>query len=338
MAINLDKFKKRGPSELVALDFASTSLKAVRIKSTKDGLVVLAADILPRVEIEGDQNFRAHPLELPKKLRANYAAAAVSTAKAAAKMLNLPQQSGQSDSGDQLREQFGADTDLRLESVAVGPARGRSSNRRMLAAALPEIAIKNLLAMTAAGPPALRSCEVSALCALTAFDNADSSDEDSTKCFIEIGASSTYIFFIKHATLLLLRKYDVGSQLIIDRIVNDFHVDQKTAVNIMTEGAIDLSSVYTDELGFLARQAAISRDFVERQENCKVAKAVLSGGLACSDDWTAMLRGDIGITVETLDPFAGLEIAPNALDKDMEAFKPRFSAAIGAGIGGLQTA
>ena len=38
---------RRGPSEVIALDIASSGTKAVRVKRVKDSLTILGVDILP---------------------------------------------------------------------------------------------------------------------------------------------------------------------------------------------------------------------------------------------------------------------------------------------------
>jgi Tfp pilus assembly PilM family ATPase len=331
----MGKFKKRGPVEILGVDVAHSALKLVRLKKNgKDGLILVAADILPACRLLTPDDGRKPQLDLPRELRANYAAAAISIAGATAKLISL-QQSGSGDPEVQIKEQFGAGDEYRLASISAVAGRQRAGGRRFLVAGLHEEVLKNLLTATSSGPPALRSCEVSALAALTAFSRGRVIEPGRAVCFMEIGARSAYLFFLHSDAILLLRKYDVGADVILDKIIADFHVDRQTAANIMSEGAIDLSQLYADELGFLARQTAISRDFVERQENCSVSRIVVSGGLADSKDWIEMLRQSLGIEVDRFDPLKGLEIEPEALSPALDTQRTRLTAAVGAAIGGL---
>lgn len=334
MELNLNRFKRREPTELLGLDFGASALKAVRIRNTKDGLSMLDAGLLPPVAIPAAQTGKVAALEIPKELSSNYAAVALSSPNTVAKLINLPQQAGAKDIGEQIREQFGVGEDYRIETDLPKGAKPRGG-RKMLAAAMPEGMIANLLAATQSGPPAPRSCEISAMAALTAYSNSAFARDGEADCFIEIGEQSTHIFFTRRDRLLFLRKYDSGAGKIVESIINDFQVDRQTAANIMAEGAIDLSQLYTDTLGFLVRQTAISRDFVERQENCSIGRIILSGGIAEAGNLLSLFRENVGLETAIFNPFADLDGGADGIDAGIAAQASRFSAAVGAGIGGF---
>jgi len=330
--LNLNRFKRKELADIVALDFGKSALKAVRIRNAKDGFAIVDAALLPPLSIPDRQSGKVAALDIPKHLNSNYAAVALSAPGTVAKLINLPQQPGAQNLEAQIREQFGVGDDYRIETDLPEGVRPRSG-RKVLAAAMPEAMIANMLAATQSGPPAPRSCEISALAALTAYRKSSYAQEDDASCFIEIGEDSTYIFFTLRDKLLFLRKYDSGSGKIVESIINDFHVDRQTAANIMAEGAIDLSQLYSDALGFLVRQAAISRDFVERQESCSIGRIILSGGVASAGCLTSLFNDEIGLETKRLDPFGDLGLGAESIDREIVAQAPRFTAAVGAGIG-----
>lgn len=332
MELNIKNLKKRPPADLTCLDFGKSGLKVVRLKNSKGTLSLVGADILPPVDISDADQCNPNGLKLPKELVSNYAPTCVSNSRAVAKLLNLPQELDTAAAESQIKEQFGVDDKYRISTVSLSTAKSKSG-AKVLAVALPERQIANLLAMTSKGPPALLSCEISCLSALTTFMNSRPPKAETGTCFIEMGARTTHIFFVHRDRLLLLRKYDVGGESLLEKIISDFHVDKATAANIMAEGAIDLSALYTEKLGFIARQATISRDFVERQENCSIQGIYLSGGLAHSKVWQELLEDKSGMGVHLVDPLQQMEVPEDVVSKDILAQSSRLTAAIGAGLG-----
>ena len=104
----------------------------------------------------------------------------------------------------------------------------------------------------------------------------------------------------------------------------------------MGQGAtIDISQSVHELASPFLRQLSISRDFVERQENCKISRAYLSGGMAMIWNWVKELREAMGLEVQTWDPFQGLALAPGAYPEALAGQQPRFAAAVGAALGVL---
>ncbi len=329
--LNSFRKKKKPPSELLGLDFSATGIKAVKLRYVKGRLSLGGVEILPAIDLT-EKDAKLSALNIPKSIKANYACACVSNREALAKMLSLPGQSDPQKVTNQIKEQFKISDDYRISSITLGAAKAKSGGK-LLAAAIPEAQISRLLSMTADSPPALKSCEVSALAALQAFLASSQAESEDGLGFIEMGELTTNIFFMHRKSLVLMRQYDIGSRLVTDRIVNDFHVDRQTAANIMTEGAIDLSSLYSEILGFIVRQAVLSKDFVERQEKCKVSRLYVSGGMSNSDNWNKILADNTSIKVVLFNPFDHIAMEVESIPQEFRANGGRFSAAIGATLG-----
>jgi Tfp pilus assembly PilM family ATPase len=329
MELGFRNLRGGAPSDLTCLDFGATGVKVVRLKRSKDAVGVLGVDILPPVDLSSSSPAR---LPLPKALRANYAAVSIGGGKSIANLVAIQQQTNSTKVDGQIKDQLGITDEFRLSYVELSSARSKSG-LKLLAAATLETEIKNILSITAHDPPAPCSCEIAPLSALTAFQHGNDKDAQDGGCFLEIGATTTYIFFTNRRKLLLLRRYDVGGQMILEHIINEFQVDIDTAGEMMTEGAFDLSPIYLDTLGFLVRQITISRDFVERQENCHIAGIKISGGAATSR-WAEIVQNKTGIETQILNPFETLNVPPDADYKNLMLTQScRFSAAVGAGLG-----
>jgi Tfp pilus assembly PilM family ATPase len=77
------------------------------------------------------------------------------------------------------------------------------------------------------------------------------------------------------------------------------------------------------------RQMSISKDFVERREDCRVLKVYVSGGTSLSRYWVDEIKSAAGTEVERWNPFASLRLAPDALPASLAGQETRFAAALG---------
>jgi len=147
---------------------------------------------------------------------------------------------------------------------------------------------------------------------------------------IDFGARiSTFVLFNK-GVLALIRRFDVGTDTLLDRVRETLGVDRETAEGIISDGAFDVSQSVTEVMEPLVKQLVVSRDFVERHENCHVVKVYVSGGLAASRNSLDELASSLGIEVDLWNPFEGLTIMPGVLTENLAGKEWRFSVAIGA--------
>jgi Tfp pilus assembly PilM family ATPase len=74
---------------------------------------------------------------------------------------------------------------------------------------------------------------------------------------------------------------------------------------------------------------------VERRENCHIRKLFVSGGVTGARDWQNEIRSAVGVAPETWNPFAGLQMAADALPQRLAGTESRFVAATGAALAAL---
>ncbi len=329
------KSGKRALQEIVSIDYGTTALKVVKLKMIKEQLTLVGAELLPAIDLTSNDE-RLPKMELGSQLLSNYSSICFNSDQAIVRLINLPAQSDPSGTNKQIREQFNIDADaFRLSHMVLNPHHAKSG-LTVMAVAVPEYQVQLILSQMASGPPAPRSMEVAGLTSLTSFMMGYEDElADSAVCFIETGAKSTFIFFINRGNLVLLRKYDLGGEMLFEQVEKTMGVDREMALSIITEGAIDLSGMIQEVMGFLIRQLTISRDFVERQENCRIGKVFLSGGVSMSTAWLEFVANATNTETEAVNPFKELEIAPDAIPEKIEGHEPRFTAAIGAGLGAM---
>lgn len=327
-------FKKRiqkGPTEVTGIDFGKSAIKVVRLHKNGDEIVLDGADLLPALSEGGG-------FTLPQKLKARYAALAVSSPSATAKLLTFPgaiDATFESSLARNLGLEAGTDDRMAYRIITEGSARIES---RVLAAAIPEADAAPVMAFFQTGLPAPRSLELASLAALTAFEAGPVQNGGAPAAgMIDIGTESSTLSIFHKRALVLLRRFDFGTRKLLDRVTSTLHIDEGTALNILSDNAFDISELITEIMNPLSNQLVVSRDFVERRENCNLKQLHCIGGLTASPSAMHELERSLNIEIKAFDPFTipGLQNAAIGNGNDTHQHW-RFTAAIGAALGALQ--
>jgi Tfp pilus assembly PilM family ATPase len=328
------KSVKKAPQELVALDFSTSGLKVVRLKKQGDTITVLGADILP--PISGAAEGEARRLDLVKTMSAHYAALTFTGERAIVRIVSLPGHIDDTGAAEQqVRATLGLDAQYRVSYTTTQSTRGKQETK-LLTVAVPEADAQGILAHVASGAPAPYAMELAGLAALNACLYGPASQHAAEAvCIIECGARVSYLAIFNKNALILARKIDVGGESIAAHVQKQLGLDAETAQSILSEGAIDISQAVREVIEPFLRQLTISRDFVEREENCRIKKAYISGGMSLSSYWTSEIRRATGMEVVAWNPFDVMTMAPGALPERLEGQQPRFAAAVGAALGVL---
>ena len=316
--------RRRIPNELLGLDLGASGVKVVRLRRSSSGLSLVGADILPL------PTAAAPHLELPPKLVTNYAALTCAGAQDNVRLVNLAGV-GEADAalGTRLLEAVKIEPTQRL---AFRPLRTLPGKRetQVLTVAMPEVAVTAALAHFAHGAPAALSLEHAGLAALTAFYRGPGRElGDEAVCMIEAGARTTFAAFLNKGAPVLMRTLELGGEQLIAALQSQWGLDRETALGTLGQGAtIDISQPIHDLAAPFLRQLSISRDFVERQETCRVARIFLSGGLGQVRQWAQEIQTTLGVPAVAWDPFAMLNAT--ALPAALHDQRGRFASAIGA--------
>jgi Tfp pilus assembly PilM family ATPase len=310
---------------LLGFDFGSTAFRAVHLRRIKNQLTVVGAALFPPVDLASES---VSLPELPESFDAPYASLCVSHEQAAVRILTL---SGTGDLSAQIREQFGPGTDARIAQFSITPPHVKPV--RVLAAALPEKVVETCLDLFRSGPPALCNLEISGLSALSAGLFALGEDAaQGPLCLLDVGAKATIVFFMNRGAPVLIRKYDVGSDRFLEKVQGELNVDEATAIGVLHEGAVDVTQIFKGVMDSVIRQVVISRDFVERNEKCRIVKIHCSGAISATPFWRQMLRDVASMEVETWSPLDRLAVLPGAFPEECQGSETRFAAALGAAL------
>lgn len=323
--------ERKRPPEIVGLDFSSSGVKAVRMKRVNEQLSLVAAACFPPAEY--GEIVRPN---LGKAFATNYAALAISAPACVVRVVAHTSSHMQTEINRQIRDQIGLDTSYRLASIPSGqPVKGKGESR-VLAVAIPDQDASAVLNLFAAGPPAPCSLEISGLASMNAaLAGAMAADPEAPACLLDCGSRVSMMVFVNKRAVILARKLDVGGEAVVDRVQKHLGVDRDMAQSIMSEGAIDISQSVREVIDPFLRQMMISRDFVERQENCRVTTVWITGGMSMSAYWTNEIRKATGMNVTAWNPLEGIQVGADALPAELRGQECRLSAAIGAARGAL---
>jgi hypothetical protein len=334
---------KKKISDIVAIDLATSGVKLVRAKRSKDGAVIVGVDVLAPIDLspetseEEKKGGGGKRLPLPKAWVSYYAAVCLTGEKAAVRYVSLP---GQFKEGvkvlEQLREHMGLDGEYRIAYVITEQPQ-KKAETRLLAAALPEEDAGALLANMSTGYPAALSIEVSSLSALNAFYMSGVLEQqDGAVGFIDSGARVSLLAVFNKGALVLVRKFNIGGESLIKRLQQQMAVDREVANGIISDGSFDISQSVQGVMEPFLRQISISKDFVERREDCHIQALYVTGGMSLSQYWMDRIQRTAGVETRQWNPFDGLRMTDDALPEKLEGQEARFAAAVGAAMGAFK--
>jgi hypothetical protein len=321
---------QRRLSSLLALDFAGSGVKAVRLKKTKDRILLSGADILPPVNLDAGER-----PELPKSLSAYYTAICIGSPEARLRVFGHVMQDNET-LPDVIRENLSVSDEFRVAGRVLLEGRNKRESS-ILGVAFPEAAIHRCLEIFAGGAPAPHSMEVSGLAAFSAFlFNRGKQTAGQTVCLLEIGMNYTYAAFLHKNQLQLINRFDVGGNTLRKQVQSALGVDMEMAGSILADGSVDVAAPVNAALSPFIKQLSIYREFVERQTKTALSGVYLSGGEAVSAHWQHAVQEVTGLVPVVWSPFDRLDGAADVFPENLKGQESRFAAAVGAALAGLE--
>ncbi|MEI8140328.1 MAG: pilus assembly protein PilM [bacterium] len=286
--------------------------------------------ILPAISLQDSGESSGLNLQIPKALRAPYAAIAVSKGGGIVKLLTFPAHTGKSND-DHVLELMGLGEDVyRLGYECIFENRNEV---RVLASALPDTVARKICRLFSVGLPAPCSIEISGLASLTAFGHArGNANEVDCSVVVDFGAEVTLVAFFNKGILSLVRKFDFGTTHILKQLQKSLGVDQDVALGILNDGSFDVTKVVHNAMEPFLQQLIISWDFVERRENAHISKFYVCGGGVGIQLWVQELELATGQVPVKWDPFAGLPVYPKSIPDELKGQESRFASAVGAAL------
>ncbi|MDF7809116.1 pilus assembly protein PilM [Pontiellaceae bacterium B12219] len=320
-------------SDLIGVDFSSTGTKVVRIKQSKGALALVGMDILPAVDLSEESAC----LSLPRNLTTNYCCLSYTGKQAVVRMINtnianevesLPEK--------KIRELLNINDEFRVSARLIKRGKDRQDSS-FLAASIPNDDAERLIGMFPSGPPAPASLEISGLSFVTAFLHARGSEcADSTVLLLETGETMSHFAFLTNGLITLVGKMPFGAKMLREKLAEELGLDEELAFSILSDASVNISSSISSILIPYIKQLSISKDFIERHQGGRISRLYISGGLSLLPAWGTEVGRLLGTHVAHWSPLENIEYSPEAYGDDMIKQATRFSAAIGAAIGGIE--
>lgn len=318
-------------TDALGVDFGKTSTKLVRIRKAGQGFSLVEADVMPPFDFGEPENLPK--LSLPKKLASPYAAACLTTRDVQVRFMFISNklQDAKSIQG-RVAKSLGLGPDYRVGHAMV--ERGKDGlDHKILASAIPTPLVKSVLGLFSGQKTGLVSLQTAGLAALNSFSHLPEVQEtEGAVCYLEAGALHIVISFFINGELRLVRKFDLGSEYIQQRVQEVLSVGPEEALTVLFEDATPLMETALDPVGSLLQEISISKKFVERNENAVIGKAYASGGLSYSPYWMHLMSEVLGCPVEVWNPFEpnGIKQVPKGVQGVESMFAPAMGAAMAA--------
>lgn len=329
-----DKSKTPNITDVVGVDFGTTSTKLVRIRKSGGKLSLVDADVMPMFDLRSGDG--SHKLTVPKKLNAPYVAACHAGEESHVRFMFISSKLNDARSIQQrVGKSLGLGKEFRVGYTIVEKGKDEMDHK-VLAAGMPLVEVQNLRRLFASRHPSLVSLEVAGLSALNSFSHTPAAREsEGIVCYLEAGAASTFISFFLDGELRLVRKFDHGSVYIQRRIQDVLNINEDDALTVLFEDATPLLDQSLDPIATLTQEISISCKFVERNENSAIQRVYASGGLSYSPYWTYTIAEIMGCEVRPWNPFTSNGMAN--YPKGVTGVESMFTPAVGAALALLKS-
>jgi len=331
LASLLQRFRK-APADTLGIEVHGTEMRLVHVKRVGGEPQLIAAAVLPLPE----GGSRVAKRSLPVKLRSRYAAIATPGEEATLKLLTFV-----GDVEQQLEKRLLTGLGLadgdehRISYRIIQEGHGKQESR-VLAVALPDLDVLDTLKHFSAAP-APYSFEISPLATFSALEHALGEQFHTTSFgVLDFGSEDSTLAMFHNGIPTIVRRFKLGSAALAAKVQKDLGVTAETAAQILQDSAFDINDAVADILPPLVKQLLVSRDFVERRENCTISRVLVSGELSQSPAVLAEIARTMEVDAQAWDPFARLVIQPGALPEEYDSSRWIFSSALGAALGAME--
>lgn len=332
-----DKFKKavnRPPVDAIGIDCSKKTTHVTRMKRGGAKIEMVCAEALPTPEnlflSHDDLPEEISPLALPARLCGRFAAVTTPSHLSDIKLLRVNDSFDPENQEDVLTRMALEKGNKRISTAEIIPATSKLEGR-FIAAVMPEaLAVSLLRLFPAAGVPAPRVVSWSELAVINAFScDPLVSGEQKPIGLIHFDHDFSLIALLNEGLLSQIRIFPFGVSSVLDAIMRALNVDQSTAEGVFMDGAFDISHLIQADFREILSQLVVSRDYMERSENCTLEHVYMSGPASLTNSFSALapLGGHVS-DWNVLEPYATADAVAVASDLVHEPWQ--LAAAIGS--------
>lgn len=234
---------------------------------------------------------------------------------------------------------------LPLESVAIdwqliSGAAGNGQNIEILLAAIPNEIVEQYKAIAKNVNLEIISLEAEVFGLIEALIG----DGDTrTICLVDIGVQSTICSVVEKRILMTSHSFDIGSNYLLDQILNNLLLDQETIRQIKKNYGLKffsnshqnsaIYSAFEKSLESIVKEVELTLKEYKQTSGKEISKIIISGGAALSPV-IEQFKKHFMCEVEPANPFAKLHY-PTALIPDLQKIAPVYSVAVGMALRGI---
>jgi type IV pilus assembly protein PilM len=335
---------------MVGLDIGSSALKAVELKQSKNGyeLVSLGVEFLPpetvvegtiqKAELLGESLARLFD---EQKIAARDVATSVSGHSVIIKQLAAPALDGadlhhwvRSVAGQHIPFDLG-DVDISYHLLETGQENG--GRPLLLAAAKKETVRGHAEAVRKAGRN-LVVVDVDSFALANCYEANYEPGPTDNVALVDMGACHTNISVLHGTVPLFTRDVSVGGLQYTEALMREFSVDYEEAERVkrgesQSAPLQEATQVLQSFLELVVMEIRRTFDFYRASSGEPVASLLLAGGCSRVARLGELLGQELGIPVETIDPFRRIEIRPEKFDEErVRELAPQLAVSVGLAL------
>ena len=155
------------------------------------------------------------------------------------------------------------------------------------------------------------------------------------KAVLDIGGTVSNLLIIKDQVPRFTRDIFVGSREMTQQIANILGVDNAQAEELKRDpGArtAEMSEACSASVNHLVSEIRLSLDYFMTEKNIQIDEFFLLGGGSLLKGIEAVFENNLGISVKTWDPLAGLRLSPALASSDIRTYSSQLGVAVGLGL------
>jgi type IV pilus assembly protein PilM len=209
--------------------------------------------------------------------------------------------------------------------------------QRLIAAGAKSQYVSDISAAGAAAKLQIRFLTPALVCPANSFERAMPEQfQNDTVALIDIGFKQTSISILEQGEMVLSRTLNFGGDRLTTAIAEELKISYNEAEGIKIGMTDEVRSTLLTVLTLLGRELRATIDYFEHQRDLVVARALVSGGSACSPQILQMLQDEIMTECILWNPTAGTHLLLSPVQMaEIEQVAPQLGVAIGVAIAAL---
>ena len=319
--------------DLIGIDIGSSSVKLVQLRERRGGYELLNLGIMPLPAEAIVDNTLMDSSSIVETVKSLISSLGVKTRNVACSISGhsviVKQIALQAMSDDELDEQIHWEAEQyipfdindvnidfqRLSSDSIDPSR-----MNVLLVASKKDIVNDYVGVFSEAGLQLSVLDVDMFAVQNAFEINYDTDRSRVSALINIGAGIMNINIVREGITLFTRDVQIGGNNYTEEIQKQMGVSDSEAESLKLEAQESCSDALAEIIrkinDSLAQEIRRSLDFYNSTANAKVAKVFISGGASKTYNLVGVIEEKLGLSVESINPFAKLHYSNKQFDSE----------------------